>query len=52
MKERKTMKRKSVHRICKRCMRSWNVSSIDPPGKADYICPECEAKEKEEEHAA
>lgn len=44
--------REPVCRICKKCMRTWNVSSIDPPGKADYICPECEAKEKEEEHAA
>lgn len=34
-------------RICKKCMRTCNVSSIDPPGKSDYICPECEAKEKE-----
>ena len=33
--------------FCKKCMRSWNVSSIDPPSKSDYICPECEAKEKE-----
>lgn len=41
------MERGKTIRICKKCMRSWNVSSIDPPSKSDYICPECEAKEKE-----
>lgn len=43
--------REKTIRICKKCMRSWNVSSIDPPGKADYICPECEAKMKKEKSA-
>lgn len=45
-------RRQPVWRICKKCMRTWNVSSIDPPGKQDYICPECEAKKNEEETAA
>ena len=39
--------RQPVWRICRKCMRTWNVSRIDPPGKQDYICPDCEAKEKE-----
>ena len=38
-------------RICKKFMRSWNVSSIDTPGKSDYICPECAKKEKEDRAA-
>lgn len=44
--------RNPVIRICKKCMRSWNVSRIDPPGKSDYVCLECDAKQKEEERAA
>lgn len=30
-----------VYRLCGKCWRSWNVSRIDPPGKQDYICPDC-----------
>lgn len=30
-----------VYRLCKACWRSWNVSRIDPPGKQDYLCPDC-----------
>lgn len=39
--------REPVFRICKKCMRVWNVSSINPPGKQEYVCPDCEAKGKE-----
>lgn len=39
-----------VYRICRDCGKDWNVSKIDPGGKA-YICPTCEfrnrAREKE-----
>ena len=45
------MRREKVYRICRKCMRTWNVSKIDPPGKSDYICPECEAKMKKEKSA-
>ena len=45
------MERGKTIRICKRCMKSWNVSKIDHPGKSDYICPVCEAKMKKEKSA-
>ena len=37
--------RDPVYRICKKCMRVWNVACIDPPGKRDYVCPVCDCKE-------
>lgn len=39
-----------VYRICKKCMRVWNVSSINPPGKQEYVCPVCQTKEKEDDN--
>lgn len=45
-------RRERVYRICKKCMRTWNVSKIDPPGKAEYTCPECDSQAKEKEARA
>ena len=33
------------HRLCRKCGKSWNVSSVSPGGKK-YICPWCAWKEK------
>lgn len=40
-------RRKAVYRICKKCMRVWNVSCLDPPERSKYVCPDCEEKRKE-----
>ena len=34
-----------VHRICRKCGLSWNVSSIDPGDKV-YIYPPCDRKSR------
>ncbi len=30
-----------TYRLCRRCWRSWNVSSLDPPEVDAYLCPLC-----------